>query len=129
MSGVTLSFHTDQNIARRLTEIASEEDVSVSRLVRHLLVPGLVLPAVGRRMLRRIVNEGGPEATEELRDHLLRALSVVSNRVLERKLLAEAVRRNPDGPKMTEDEIDEAAVLAVEEDQRKDAPAPRGFGY
>lgn len=126
MRGVTISFHAEQAVSRRLLEIAEEEGVTVSRLLRQLLVPGLLLPPVGRRMLRRILSEGGPEAAAELRDQLTRALSTVSNKVAERRMLADAAMRHPNGPAMTEQEIDAAAAAAVEKYQRQIDDTSRG---
>lgn len=124
----TMSFHADPQVSLRLSEIAREDGVTVSSLVRHLLLPGLLLPAVGRRMLRRLINEAGPEEKAELREHLIRALSMVANKAAERRMLADAAARQSEGPVMTEDEIDAAAVAAVEEYRREVEGKPRGPG-
>lgn len=115
MAGVTVSFVAEPGLVARVKEAARIDGVTQSQAAARAAASGVLLSPAARRSLRFALEEGGAEAQRDLATALSRAVTLVANAVLKRKLL-ERAQATGAGPS-SEEEILEEASRAVRRHQ------------
>ncbi len=117
MAGVTVSFIAEPDLVARVKEAARTDGVSLSQAAARAAASGVLLSPAARRSLRFALEEGGLEAQRDLGIALSRAVTLVANAVVKRKLL-ERSRATGAAPSSEEEIVEEATDVVARHRER-----------